>query len=531
MPQDPAAVGPYKPLKRLGAGGMGVVYAARAKDGSLVAVKVVHPEFAVDPEFRDRFAREVEMLSRVGGACAVPLLAADTQGEQPWLATPLIRGLTLSAYLRENRGPLPEGLQYGLAVGIAEALAQIHASGVVHRDLKPANIILSPEGPRVLDFGIARALDQTALTRTGSLLGSAGWISPAHYRGEPISTADDIFAWGALVAYAATGRPPFGGGDPAAVAHRVLSGEPDMEGFTGPLADLARRALSKDAERRPSALALVTGVMAAANPGGTPITRPQGAGDAVASTLHAGWHGVHMPSEREVTVPHGVFRERRSKAWTVLAVAAALTLLAGAGLGGAAVAGNWDSLPVAAWFGVDAAEGDGGGAEPSGGEHSAGPADEEGEEGLPPSEDPATGASDDAGGAGEGEDEGEGDDAAGESATASAVVGAGVSAGGSRPSGDHVVAFQPSGGSGRYAVLDGATVLCAWSFCQGSAGAVGDGAAGTVSSSPSALTAYVNQGSRTVRAEVAYTTADDGTITITSLVEQHRASGSGTPPW
>ncbi|WP_346660230.1 serine/threonine-protein kinase [Streptomonospora nanhaiensis] len=269
---------------------------------------------------------------------------------------PLIRGLTLSAYLKENRGPLPEGLRYGLAVGIAEALAQIHASGVVHRDLKPANIILSPGGPRVLEFGIARALDQTALTRTGSLLGSAGWISPAHYRGEPISTADDIFAWGAPVAYAATGRPPFGGGDPAAVAHRVLSGEPDMEGFSGPLADLARRALSKDAGRRPGALALVTGVMAAANLGGTPVTRPQGAGDAVATTLHAGWHGVHMPQEREVTVSRRTSRGRRSGAWSVLAVAAALFLLAGAAVGGAAVAGNRDSLPVAVWFDGGAAE-------------------------------------------------------------------------------------------------------------------------------------------------------------------------------
>ncbi|MES0833838.1 serine/threonine-protein kinase [Nocardiopsis tropica] len=526
LPQDPASVGPYTPLKRLGAGGMGVVYAARADDGELVAVKVVHPEYAADPEFRDRFAREVEMLSRVGGACAVPLLAADTRGEQPWLATPLIRGLTLSAYLKENGGPLPEGLQYGLAVGIAEALAQIHASGVVHRDLKPANIILSPEGPRVLDFGIARALDQTALTRTGSLLGSAGWISPAHYRGEPISTADDVFAWGALVAYAATGRPPFGGGDPAAVAHRVLSGEPDMEGFSGPLADLARRALSKDAGRRPGALALVTGVMAAANLGGTPVTRPQGAGDAVATTLHAGWHGVHMPQEREVTVPRRTSRGRRSGAWSVLAVAAALFLLAGAAVGGAAVAGNWDSLPLAAWFDGGPAEATGSDDGPSGGERRSGAAVREDGEDPSPSEEPAAGASDDAAGAGE-----DGSGGGGETATATAVVGAGVGASGSQPSGDHVVAFQPSGGSARYALLDGATVLCAWSFCQDGAGAVGDGEAGTVSSSPSALTGYVNQGSRTIRAEVTYTTADDGTVTITRLVERHRAGGSGTPPW
>lgn len=542
LPVDPAEIGPHRLLKRLGAGGMGVVYAAQAQDGSLVAVKVIHPEFAADPDFRGRFAREVEVLARVGGACAVPLLAADTEGAQPWLATPLVRGLTLNAYLRENKGPLPSMLLHGLAVGIAEALAQIHAAGVVHRDLKPANIVVSPEGPRVLDFGIARALDQTALTRTGSLLGSSGWISPAHYRGEPASTADDIFAWGALITYAATGRPPFGGGDPSAVAHRVMSGEPDMEGFEGPLADLVRRALSKDADQRPTAMALVISVMQLVNMGRpiSPIEGPTSAGTAVAETLQATWHGVRTPEEREVAVPRrrrgGKQGEGGRKGLALAAAAVALVLLAGMGLGGVAVVNNWDSLPIAAWFGGD--EDDGGGAadgsDTADPDQSAVSVSED-----DPSEEPSDDPSDedaDADGEADGEgsedaDDQDGSDGGGSGPTTTmATVGAGVSASGSRPSGTHVVAFQPANGSGQYAVLDGATVVCAWSFCQAEGGSIGNGDAGSVASSPAALAGYVNSGSRTISAEVTYTESG-GTVTITRIVEHHKTSGSGTPPW
>ncbi|WP_026118263.1 serine/threonine-protein kinase [Nocardiopsis salina] len=475
-PADPAEMGPYRLVNRLGAGGMGVVYGAQAGDGSLVAVKVIHPEYAADPDFRSRFSREVEMLSRVGGACAVPLLDSDTGGERPWLATPLVRGMTLSAYLRENKGPLQEDLLHGVAVGIAEALAQIHAAGVVHRDLKPANVVMSPEGPRVLDFGIARALDQTALTRTGSVLGSSGWISPAHYRGEPVSTADDIFAWGALVTYAATGRPPFGRGDPSAVAHRVLSEEPDMEGFTGPLADLASRALSKDAAQRPSAMALVIGVMQVANlarPAG-PIESPGVAGSAVAASLQATWHGVEVPEEREVTVapsPRNVSRGRRR---AVVSAAAAAVLVV-AGVLGASLLSDGGGAPPIAWFG-------------GGGEDS-------------------------------------------EPVTTVATVGAGVDADGSPPDGTHVVAFRPADGEGKFGVADDATVLCAWSFCQEEGGSIGNGDAGTVPSDPAALTEHVNTGTRTISAEVTYTEQADGTASISEIVEHHETSGTGTPPW
>ncbi|MBR8741664.1 serine/threonine-protein kinase [Nocardiopsis sp. MG754419] len=527
-PGDPADIGPYRLVKRLGAGGMGVVYAAQGRDGAPVAVKVIHPEYAADPEFRGRFAREVDMLSRVGGACAVPLLASDAQGTRPWLATPLVRGLALNAYLRESGGRLPAPLLPGLAVGIAEALAQIHAAGVVHRDLKPANIMMAPEGPRVLDFGIARALDQTALTRTGSLLGSSGWISPAHYRGEPVSTADDIFTWGALVTYAATGRRPFGTGDPAAVAHRVMNEEPDMEGFTGPIASLARQALSKAAARRPSAMALVIALtqLADLERPPTPIASAAAAENAVTATLRATWHGVRTPEEREVAVP-GRCRGGRT-GLRVASVVAALVLLAGVSLGGVAITGHWGSLPFTSWFGAGAEPGDDG--EGAGGTAPSG-AEDTGEDA------PADTDDRDSAGSGTGQ---QGSDGDAEGATAGggsgphtvmATVGAGVDASGTRPSGTHVVAFRPANGSGMYGVLDDATVVCAWSFCQGEGGSVAHGDAGSVPSDPAALTDHVDTGSRTITAEVTYTEETDGTATITELVEHHSTSGTGTPPW
>ncbi|MFE9243162.1 serine/threonine-protein kinase [Nocardiopsis sp. NPDC006938] len=526
---DPARIGPYQPLKRLGAGGMGVVYAARSGGGELVAVKLIHPEYAADDEFRARFTREVELLRRVGGACAVPLLDADTGAERPWLVTPLVRGLTLSAYMRKH-GALEEGLLVGLAAGVAEALAQIHEAGIAHRDLKPANIVLSPEGPRVLDFGVARAVDQTALTRTGSVMGSPGWISPDHYQGKPASTADDIFAWGALVAYAATGRPPFGGGDPAAIAHRVISGEPDTEGFTGPLADLARRALHKEGAQRPTALQLVSEMVSVTHPGRSfaPVASADAAGSVMGALVDDNWHGVRTAPEREFSVAANRGGPGAGRVLAVVGAAlGALLLIAGLGFGGVALANNWDSLPVASWFSGDAD--DEAGQVPEEGsdteQRRPGPVGKEPTEEASPSDEPDEEEDDDAEDADEEQEE--------ESAptTVRATVGAGVSASGSRPSGDHVVAFRPDGGDGRYAVLDGATVVCAWSFCQGQGGGVAEGAAGSVSSSPGALTGYANTGSRTVSAEVTYTEASDGTLTITRLVEHHRTSGSGTPPW
>ncbi|MGW5880319.1 serine/threonine-protein kinase [Nocardiopsis terrae] len=275
---------------------MGVVYAAITPEGRAVAVKTVHAEYAENADFRARFAREVTLLRRVGGACVVPLIDADVTADRPWLVTPLVGGPTLGSHI-SGYGPLSPALLGGLAAGVAEALMRIHDQGVVHRDLKPANVILSSSGPKVLDFGIARAVDETALTRTGSVIGSSGWISPQHYRGEAATFADDVFAWGALVAYAATGQSPFGGGPPDAVAYRVLHETPDLTGFTGPLAMLVRRALDKSAQLRPSAAELVREIS-----GGPQADSAESATQSVTALLQDSWSGVPMATTRRYRV-------------------------------------------------------------------------------------------------------------------------------------------------------------------------------------------------------------------------------------
>ncbi|MGW1671312.1 serine/threonine protein kinase [Streptomyces sp. NPDC002324] len=251
-PGDPSRIGPYRIVGRLGAGGMGTVHAGVTPDGTRVAVKVIHPEQAQEPEFRARFAREVALSSRVTGPYLIPLLAADTDATTPWLATAYVPGPTLDQHVHE-RGPLAEGSLYALAAATAQALAAIHAVGVVHRDVKPQNVILTPAGPRVLDFGIAHALDGTNVTRTGVMTGTPGWISPEQYRQGTAGPAGDVFAWGALVAYAATGRLPFGVGAPDVVAFRVMSGEPDLDGVAASLRRILEKALSKEPGDRPPA--------------------------------------------------------------------------------------------------------------------------------------------------------------------------------------------------------------------------------------------------------------------------------------
>ncbi|MDW8806568.1 serine/threonine-protein kinase [Streptomyces scabiei] len=251
-PGDPSRIGPYRIIGRLGAGGMGTVHAGVTSDGTRVAVKVIHPEQAQEAEFRARFTREVALSSRVTGPYVIPLLAADTEAATPWLATAYVPGPTLDQHVRE-RGPLSEGSLYALAAATAQALATIHAVGVVHRDVKPQNVILTPAGPRVLDFGIAHASDSTSVTRTGVMTGTPGWISPEQYRQGTAGPAGDVFAWGALVAYAATGRLPFGAGPPDVVAFRVMSGEPDLDGVAASLRRILEKALSKEPGDRPTA--------------------------------------------------------------------------------------------------------------------------------------------------------------------------------------------------------------------------------------------------------------------------------------
>ncbi|MEO3890493.1 serine/threonine-protein kinase [Nonomuraea sp. B5E05] len=270
---DREPIGPYRIAGRMGAGGMGVVYAGIAADGARAAVKVIHPGLAADPQFLARFVREVDLLSRVRGRCTVAVLAADTAAMPPWLATEFVPGPTLSTYVQENARLRPdELLPFGL--DIAEALTDIHRAGIVHRDLKPGNVILSASGAKVLDFGIARALDESGLTGTGALIGTPGWISPEQYRGDEADTAADVFAWGALMVYAATGRPPFGTGAPDVLAYRVMSVEPDLSEVPAPLHDLVRGALAKDRAARPTAYELLDQLKALTS-GTKPMPPPQ----------------------------------------------------------------------------------------------------------------------------------------------------------------------------------------------------------------------------------------------------------------
>jgi ABC-type transport system substrate-binding protein len=234
---------------------MGVVYLGAAKDGSPVAVKVLRPELAEDPEFRARFSREVTTLTRVKGMCTVRVIEADTQAPRPFLVTEYIDGPALSDYVDEH-GPLGAEMLYGLATGLAAALAVIHASGVIHRDLKPSNVLLTAGGPKVIDFGIAQAGDATGLTRTGMTVGSIGFMSPEQIMGQAV-TASDIFSWAVTIAYAASGAAPFGTGVSAAVFYRIMNTEPDIAAVPDSLRPWVEAALAKEPQNRPTADHLV----------------------------------------------------------------------------------------------------------------------------------------------------------------------------------------------------------------------------------------------------------------------------------
>ncbi|MGW1721908.1 protein kinase domain-containing protein [Streptomyces sp. NPDC002306] len=248
---DPASVGDgrYRLVGRLGQGGMGVVYFGRSRSGRAVAVKVVRPELSTEPGFRRRFADEVAAARRVGGFHTAPVVDADPHGEPAWLVTAYVPGPTLQAVL-DQVGPLPVDTLTVLAAGLAEALAAIHQAGVVHRDLKPANIIIAEDGPRVIDFGIARALDGTALTQTGFQIGTPGFLAPEQLTGGTLTPAVDMFALGVVLGQAAGGAP-FGDGSSAARHYRVVHEQPDLTGVPDPLRELVAACLAKDPRDRP----------------------------------------------------------------------------------------------------------------------------------------------------------------------------------------------------------------------------------------------------------------------------------------
>ncbi|MDQ0988711.1 LamG-like jellyroll fold domain-containing protein [Streptomyces sp. V2I9] len=249
---DPRALGDYQVVGRLGEGGMGRVFLGRSPGGRPVAIKVVHTALVHEPEFRDRFRREVQASRRVGGAFTAPVIDADTEAEQPWMVSSYIPGPSLHQEVAE-KGPLPPVTLTALAAGLAEALASIHRVGLVHRDLKPSNVLLADDGPRVIDFGIARAFDATGLTRTGATIGSAGFMSPEQVGGGEVTAATDVFSLGAVLAFAATGVGPFGVGPAPVMLYRVVYEEPVLEAVPDPaLRSLVADCLAKDPALRPT---------------------------------------------------------------------------------------------------------------------------------------------------------------------------------------------------------------------------------------------------------------------------------------
>ncbi|CAM5630680.1 protein kinase domain-containing protein [Streptomyces canus] len=284
---DPRTIGPYEVLGRLGSGGMGEVYLAEARAGLRLAVKVVRAEHAEDRTFRARFRHEVRAAQTVGGAgtYTARVVDADTEAARPWMATEFVAGPNLRDAVLD-RGPLPADAVRLLAAALAEALAAIHAKGLVHRDLKPSNILLSPDGPRVIDFGIVRALEGTALTRTGVVVGSVGYLSPEQIRnGAQVVPASDVFSLGAVLAYASGGKEPFGEGQDSVVLLRILTGDVDLSAVPEEQLPLVEACLRDDPGARPTPAELVA---AAGHTAGS-----------LRDGLRAGWYGPGAAKEPE----------------------------------------------------------------------------------------------------------------------------------------------------------------------------------------------------------------------------------------
>ncbi len=269
---DPKHVAGYKITARLGAGGMGKVYLSYTPGGRPVAIKVIRPDFGQDAEFRRRFAQEVQAAQRVQGLYTAPVIDADADAEQPWLATAYVPGPSLADAVAEH-GRLPVETVLLLVAGIAEALQVIHGAGIVHRDLKPANVLLASDGPRVIDFGIARAADATSLTSSGVTIGTPSFMAPEQAAGSHVTSATDIFALGQVAAYAATGRAAFGEGTSHGVLYRIVHEEPDLTELPEQLRELVTRCLAKEPEARPSVAELLA-ICQTAN-GETVLRRPE----------------------------------------------------------------------------------------------------------------------------------------------------------------------------------------------------------------------------------------------------------------
>src|SRR5487761_1052245 len=243
----PRKIGPYRVIEKIGEGGMGVVYLGTDAERRPVAIKVLGSDVANDPSAKQRLAREVETMRRVRNRYVAEVLDADVQGPAPYVVTRYVPGETLEDKVRRD-GPLRGMALNAFAEGLAEALAAIHAAGVVHRDLKPGNVMLDAGQPVVIDFGIAQAPESTRLTQTGMVMGTPGYLAPEVIEGKPSSPASDVHSWGATMAYAATGRAPYGGGGDSfqTIFYRIVSGHADLSGVPGPLVPLLSAALARD---------------------------------------------------------------------------------------------------------------------------------------------------------------------------------------------------------------------------------------------------------------------------------------------
>lgn len=249
--EDPRRIGEYTVVTRLGAGAMGTVFLARSPGGRRVAIKVVRAELADQPTFRERFRQEVAAMRRVGGFWTAAVVDADPDQAAPWVATDYVPGPTLQEYV-EAHGPLPVAMARTLVAGLAEALRAIHGAGLVHRDLKPSNVLLAADGPRVIDFGIAKAAGSAGLTSTGMVIGTPAYLAPAQIEGRPATSASDVFALGAVVTFATTGAGPFGGGDAAGLLYRVVHTAPELDRVPAELRPLVSRCLVRAEGDRPT---------------------------------------------------------------------------------------------------------------------------------------------------------------------------------------------------------------------------------------------------------------------------------------
>jgi len=323
-PNEPRTLGPYRLAGRLGEGGQGVVYAAHAPDGTPVALKVLRDEWASDTHARDRFAKEVAAARRVAPFCVAQVLDVDLSASPPYIVTEFVDGPTLLEAVHDG-GPRSGPALHRLAVATATALAAIHEAGVVHRDFKPANVLLGEDGPRVIDFGIARTVDG-GNTFTGGIVGTPSYMAPEQFEDRAIGPASDVFAWGCVVAFAANGSSPFGGGSVAAVSNRILRAAPDLGELTGPLRDVVVACLAKDEAARPSMRDVLLWLLGRPDGSGAPIGEALAAGRQTAVSPEAA-APVHTAAYQTGTVP---VRRRTGSRAAVLGAGAALVAIAAA---------------------------------------------------------------------------------------------------------------------------------------------------------------------------------------------------------